>query len=397
MHWRAMAFVVAGLVAVGAAQAGGEIHGTVHTTDGRVLTGAIRWDDSESYWDDLLDGSKPGVIREEGEKRSLRILFWKVADLDSNHSSWVRSFSVPFGHLSRIEPLRDESVELTLKDGVVMTVRGWGSDVGPAMGEVVVEDAEQGEEEISWNRIDSIEFGAAVSGSRDAERLYGTVETTAGSFTGYILWDRDEAMFEDILDGEEGHRERDVPFGDIASIERASHRSSRVTLRDGEVVELRGTNDVDRDIRGIDVLVEGIGRVTSSWDTFVRVDFVPAPPSRTYETFDGGRLLRAQVITHDGREFVGQVIWDEDEERTWEALDGQSEGLEYDVMFEHIHSIMPGSEESARVRLKGGELLVLEGHKDVTVENEGIVVRPDGGDEVRLDWADVRLVTFLDS
>ena len=46
------------------------------------------------------------------------------------------------------------------------------------------------------------------------------------------------------------------------------------------------------------------------------------------------------------------------------------------------------------MRLKNGDLLVLDGHKDVNVDIEGITVHTDDGSQVDLDWADVRLVRF---
>ena len=49
--------LVGAWLAISSAGAGGEIHGTVRTTDDRTFTGPIRWDRNEAFWDDTLNAS----------------------------------------------------------------------------------------------------------------------------------------------------------------------------------------------------------------------------------------------------------------------------------------------------------------------------------------------------
>jgi hypothetical protein len=105
------------------------------------------------------------------------------------------------------------------------------------------------------------------------------VETQEGDeLTGWILWDGDEAYSWELLDGERDDVVFDVEFGNIASIERAVQitvgitigseganagrtrtEGAVVTLLDGRILELDGSNDVDSDNKGVFVLEDGSG------------------------------------------------------------------------------------------------------------------------------------------
>ena len=54
-----------GLLVAVPALAGGEIYGTIHTTDGDAYTGPIRWDVNENFWDDELNAMKRERIKRE--------------------------------------------------------------------------------------------------------------------------------------------------------------------------------------------------------------------------------------------------------------------------------------------------------------------------------------------
>ena len=145
-----------------------------------------------------------------------------------------------------------------------------------------------------------------------AGRLFGTLRTESGhEFTGFVSWDLDEILTSDVLDGEDRGRDREVPFGRIAAIEREGSRGARVILQSGEEMVLRGSNDVDAGNRGITVADPDLGEVQVSWAGFSDLTLEPTPILATsYASFDGGTLLRGSVETEEGEVLTGTIRWD---------------------------------------------------------------------------------------
>ncbi len=390
------------LAAVSTAGAGGEIYGTIELRDGRTLTGPIRWDMNENFWDDRLDATKTERLTGAEESQGFRFsLFgWEIIDFTEGHSG-TRSISIPFGHLSSLEPLSGQKALLTLKTGEEIEVRASSSDLGHANRGVIIDDAKAGRQSLSWWALRRVEFGEGPGKGRDKERLYGTVVTKGDSFTGFLVWDRDEAMIEDILDGDdkEGKRHK-IPFGDIREVERLDD-ASRVKLKSGETMELHGTNDVDNDHRGMIVKLDGIGSAEIDWWNVVKVTFSDPPASPGYDEFDGGRRLHGTVHTTGGASHEGMIVWDLDEAYTWETLDGSIDGADFAVTFENIRSITPKGHKSSEILLRNDKVIVLSGTNDVDGSNDGICVIPDREDErsgetvrITLEWDELRSVEF---
>ncbi len=387
-NWIPTGLVAALLLAPTALPAGGEIHGTVTTTDGDRLTGPIRWDRNENFWDDILDARQERDETDDGF--SLSIFGWKVSNLWRSRD--YRTLTIPFGHIETLEPLWDGGATITLKNGMTLEVAE-SSDLGRNTRGVVVRDGARGEVELDWDGIERIEFSAGPGPGLDAERLYGDVVTAAGTFRGFIVWDRDESLREDVLDGDENGRRHRVRFAEIREIERRGRDSSRVRLADGNELMLRGTNDVNSGNRGIDVTVTGLGRLQVGWRDFERVTFLDPPASRRYEAFDGSRPLHGTVS--DGRrEITGRIRWDRDEEHDFEMLDGEIGGIEYGIAFENIRAIRPLGSDRAEVELTDGSKLVLGGSNDVDYRNRGVIVITAEGVEHDFYWDDIRSVTF---
>ena len=60
----------------------GEIYGTVETVDGRRLTGPIRWDVNENFWDDRLDSVRiERVEGDDSEPYKLSLFGWKIFEV----------------------------------------------------------------------------------------------------------------------------------------------------------------------------------------------------------------------------------------------------------------------------------------------------------------------------
>jgi len=384
------------LAPLAGAFAGGEIHGTITTADGRTLTGPIRWDRNENFWDDVLDASKGDEVFVENREPStfrflgLRLPRWGDA------GTWTRSrFSIPVGHVQALEPLAGNRVRLELKNGESLEVRAGNSDLGSGMRELLVTDADAGVVDLKWESVRRVEFSPGPGAGRDGERLYGTVKTRTGAYTGFVSWDRDESLLDDVLDGEEKGREQKIPFRSIRSIERAGSWGSHVTLTDGRTMTLEGTNDVDKTNRGISVRLPEVGTVEVRWDEFASLELAPAPPSPGYDQFDGGQRLSGRVVTASGETLEGLIRWDRDEEYSWETLDGDSGDVSWAIPFDNIRRLTRLTKGSGMVELRNGQQLELRNSNDVNDDNKGILVTGSSREAVELSWSEMESVEFF--
>ncbi len=372
----------------------GGLYGTVATTGGETYTGAIRWDRNENFWDDALDASKKDLVQvEEAGGLDLKVFGLQVVKSTHHGETWMESqFSIPFGHIARLEPRENGRTRISLKNGEVLEVRN-DADLGRGMRGVTVTPAGGEPVELEWDDLASVAFAPDPGDDRDGRRLYGTAETSAGTFTGYLVWDRDEAFTDDILDGTAAGRTRKVPFGDIASIEPLGPRS-RVVLKSGDTLVMEGTNDVNEQNRGLIIDLEELGTAQVDWKHLHKVTFEPAPASPAYADFDGGRPLAGTVTTADGRTYSGGIVWDRDEARSWEALDGETGGVDFAILFARIDTIEKASPLSSRVRLRNGIEVVLSGSNDVDEHNKGILIHTADAGVVEVTWEDFRAAEF---
>ena len=124
------------------------------------------------------------------------------------------------------------------------------------------------------------------------------------------------------------------------------------------------------------------------WDDFADVTFTEAPADADRVLFDGGRSITGSVVTESGESLTGTVRWDNDEASTWEMLNGESRGVDFEIEFAQIARIEK-SGRGALVTLRDGRSFELSGSNDVNDENRGIVV--DTGNGVRkVPWEDFR-------
>jgi hypothetical protein len=334
------------------------LYGTVLTRNGRTHQGFIRWDRNEGSWSDLLDANK---LRRRG----------------TTAQSGIR-----FGHVRRIDVLNRQSALFTLKSGERVEMGARATDLGSGLRALLVDDpAAEGAVELRWGELESVVFEPAPEEVTPREaRLYGTLVTRSGlEFEGYIAWDVDEIYTTDVLDGDDrrGHR-REIPFGSIAAIERYDSRAARVVLATGEEAVLRGTNDVDASNSGITVSDPGLGQAKVDWDELESVRFHRPGSQPGYGAFDGGSVLRGVVVTEMGEELSGEIAWDNDEESSWEMLNGDVDGVELHVEFGRIARIEK-SRHGALVELRDGRTFLLSGSNDVDGGNRGITIRSGGG------------------
>ena len=345
------------------------LYGTVHTRDGQALTGFLRWDRNEGSWADLLDATK----FEDGQARS---------------QSGIR-----FGHVAQIQAVGREMAIFTLRSGRQVGMTSRSSDLGSQLRALTV-TGPTGTIDLDWSDIGTVDFEAAPSYARpDESRLHGTLTTRSGlEFTGYITWDVDEVYTTDQLDGDYRGEDYQIPFGAIHSIARRSSQAADVRLNSGQEIVLSGSNDVNRQNRGISVSDPLLGEVKVDWRNFGNVIFHAPSEEVSLRSFHSDADLTGTVITESGDELRGRIIWDRDEGRSWEMLNARTEDAEAQIEFSRIDTIEKSS-PGARVTLRDGRTLEVYGSNDVDRENRGIVV-DTGSQEYTVSWRDFKEARF---
>lgn len=362
------------------------LYGRVLTLAGDEVEGFLRWDQNEGSWADVLEASK---VLERARVGSDDLSF-------AFYPSVSTLAGIRFGHIQSIEVLDDDAAFLVLKSGEVVELVAYATDLGSNLRALVVEDAAGVESRFEWRELDIIEFMPAPEGQRPSGgRLHGTLITrSALEFTGYLAWDVEEIYTTDLLDGEEDGRHRGVPFGSIVSIERYTSGDAYVRLDSGEEILLRDSQDVDDSNRGISVSDASMGQVLVGWDDFESVRFHPAEAPAGYGQFDGGVPIHGTVVTTSGDDVTGDIRWDADEAYTWEMLNGEYGGIEFQIEFSRIASITRRSFDAVTVELKDGRTFDLSGTNDVSTGNKGVFITDVNGNERLVEWQDFDSVRF---
>ncbi len=302
----------------------------------------------------------------------------------------ARQFIARFGDIKKIEVIGSEDAEITMKNGSIFIVSGYANDVG---GEINVRDASLGEIELPWKKIEYVEFMSTPNNVQpEGYRIKGKLMSDAGAFDGFIQWDSEECISTDKIDGDSEDGKVSLSMGTIRNIERRSRSSCLITLKDGRKLVLDGTNDVDESIRGIYVEDARYGRVKVSWDSFESVEFYDKSDSGPgYNSYPKPAVIKGTVTSIDGEEFKGRVVFDIDEAESWEMLNGDRFDVEFIVPFDRISSITPRSRSASMIVLRNGEKLRLDGSKDVSDSNDGVLIFQGDGDEnvAYLDWDEI--------
>lgn len=384
--------ILATALSPGSLHAGGEIHGTVQAVDGRTLTGPIRWDRNENFWDDRLDVMRQSRTKVDDGGFKLKLFGLTIGDTDD----YVQfGLSVPFGELTSLEPIDESTARIVLRSKEEIIVRAGSSDLGSRMRALIIDDADAGRVELEWHEIERVAFFEGKQPGRDAERLFGTVITSDGELTGFIGWDRDESLADDMLDGNDPEGvEHEIALGKVHEIERLDRDSSRVTLVDGTTLTLGDTNDVGRGHRGVYVTQPGVGGVDVAWGDVERVRFSDPPASVRYGSFAGSRPLQGTIHLRGGGTAEGRIVWDLDESLAFETLDARSGSLDYAIPFINVTSIRRIDRRASEVTLRNGDVLRLSGSNDVDDDNHGIRVTDADGSETILDWETIERVDF---
>lgn len=410
------------LLAAALAMSGGDearLYGRVTTVDGVVVEGYLRWDRNEASRADFLDAAMeiPREVLDEAERldpafaaemrrrRSIvafgRRIRWEVDDIDGPPTE---PSALRFAHIASLEPMDGRRARVTLLDGQVIELEGTSTDIGPGMRDLLVDTGSGPYVSVDWHDLERVELlppPPDAPAPREAP-LHGTVRTHGGlELTGWIAWDRDEVLESDVLDGREGATEHEIPFSEIVRIAPEGRRSARVTLRSGVARVLRGSNDVDRDNRGIEVADPAMGRAIVSWEDLEEVRFHPRTSGEPELSAKAGgehrsRLgpLRGTVYARDGRVLEGEIRWGHEEERRWEVLDGWTGETRLAIELGAIEQIRPAGPDESVVSLFDGRVFRLEGTDDVGEGHRGVFVKPDGRPRRLVRWVDVDRVLF---
>ncbi|MCH1570010.1 MAG: hypothetical protein L7S64_01595 [Longimicrobiales bacterium] len=388
------------------------LYGRVATSDGESYEGYLRWDVNESHWTDVLDGLKeippewereaesldPAFAAEQRCNRSLVAFGVRLTwDVDDDMGPRVSSSGIRFAHVRALEPIDARSVRVTLTTGEEITLHASSTDIGRAMRGLIVEVPGAETIEVRWRDLERVDFTEAPTSAAPpvAERLYGTVETRSElSLTGFVSWDLDEILGTDMLDGREDGVDYEIPFAEVLRIEWESDRSARVFLRSGVELELRGTNDVNRDNRGIEVADPGFGRAIVSWDEFKSVDFDIPPEHPVRPSFDAGSRLLGTVSAVDGRVIEGEIRWGNDKAQLWEFMSGGHRDVDFTIEFGAISSIHRVEDDRVAVVLRDGRRFELEDTPDVHARHRGVFVKPEGRPRRLVRWQDFDRVVF---
>lgn len=378
----------------------GFLYGRVTDVDGARYEGRLRWGGGqEAFWGDPFNGTKDenpwaGHLAQPEERRGVEIFGFRIGGEDRGNNLG-RLFMSRFGDITRIEA-HVRRVQVTLKSRrVVLLDRFAAGDIDDG---VRVWDGRQGIVDLDSRRIRTIEFLPTAPLAAPPTRLHGTVRTQQGEFTGFIQWDQDDSVGTDTLDGRTADGEQRVPYDAIRSIARNSRDSALVRLLDGRELVMSRNREVSSSNRGINVEDRRYGRVQVSWEAFERVDFTPGGSGPAFDDFTPGRALTATVTLRDGRRFAGRMVYDLDESETTETLDAALPGVDYNIPFSLIASILAHGREGraggrVTVVLHDGRELRLERTGDLADGNAGLLIFIDGrARPEHLQWADVEQV-----
>lgn len=228
---------------------GARLFGTLETRNGLEFTGWVTWDMDEIFGDDVLDG-------QDGRD-----------DLD-----------IAFRDIQSIERISASRAHVVLQSGREHELRGT-NDVNQGNRGILIGDPFLGQVTVQWDEFQRVRFleppeGIPYEGFAGVWRLTGTVYTTGGeAFSGTIRWDNDEEWSWEMLGGDDRSVEYNIEMGVIQAIRKTSSRSADVTLLDGRTFDLRNSNDVNDDNKGIFIYTDGGETALVRWDEFDRAEF----------------------------------------------------------------------------------------------------------------------------
>lgn len=227
---------------------GNALWGTVETRKGK-FTGIIQWDHDERLDHDILDGKS-----DDGRMK------------------------VPFRNIKAIKKHRWGSL-ITLKSGREVYLTGT-NDVEDGNRGIIVSHHLFGRVDIDWDDFKKVTFEAKPQSGRGYDEyqtpklLNGTVTTADNrTISGQIIYDLDEKLSIELLDGKVGDIEHRIPFDIIKSISPKNYAYSEVVLKSGQKILLGESQDVSDRHTGIIILTSGENKEYIPWKKVAKVSF----------------------------------------------------------------------------------------------------------------------------
>lgn len=383
----------------------GFLYGKLSLYSGEVYEGFLRWEGEEAFWDDLFHSRQSELpwlehvdmaeLHKERKRRYFEShgmfdrIMWTLHNRDGE-LNLSRLFICQFGYLDGIEIDEEENVIVLTRDEERIPVHGYSNDVSS---DIIVYPDQGDPVEVDWDDLAGITFASApIAAVPYAHRLYGTVESTEGTFEGFIQWDQSECTSIDILDGDD----REIPMGDIRSLTKNRRGDSDLVLKDGTAFTLSGTNDVSGGNRGVMVENPAWGRVTIGWKHFQSITFAEGQGSGTGRNgFSEIFPLKGTVTGIAGETWSGRIVYDLDEAWTRDIFNGAIRDLEYDIPFALIEAIEKRDDKTCRLSLVSGRVLELSESQDTGDQNAGVLVfSGDGSEAIYLPWSGIEAIRF---
>jgi hypothetical protein len=260
----------------------------------------------------------------------------------------------------------------------------------------------------------------------DRGQLYGKIRTVdRETYEGFIRWDKNEAFWDDILDGnkeldrkrharyprrDDYRRRREISIfgvtifrddgdmnwgwsgneaqsgirmGHIQKLVPEGDDKALLILKSGTEVELKGgSGDIGTDNREILVDDTEEGIIELYWDDIDEIEFMPTPKRES----QFGTRLYGTITTRRAGEYTGFICWDKDESFNLDIIDGREDRRKRKIEFEKIKSIERHSSQSSIVTLKNGNEMRLDDSNDIDSGNRGIEISDTKLGRILVDW-----------
>jgi hypothetical protein len=385
------------------------IFGTVTETNGQTYTGSIRWGDQETFLSDIFNGRKIATVGIEhlsdDEKDDLidhqpgpQVT---IGDLQVTFKSFFGKeieqpyFKVPFGSVKQLEIDNKKNLfTTTLHDG--STIVSDGSSSNDLSSDIFVKNLQGETKGFELDDLSLITFAQAPAAALTfGDGIYGTVTSSIGTFEGRVMWDKDERLTYEELDGEDESQDYEIKFSDIKSIEKNGN-ASIVVLRNETTLNLTGTNDVNNGNRGIWVDHPDLGRVEIEWSQFKKL--VIEDVSVKWLDFDDyaniTKPLKGQVELKDGSKLdADSITYDMNQQSSSELMYVKVNEANREIPLRTIQKINVKHELAVEFFLQDQTIILAYGNRSVTRENNGILIRSQGTHRW-IPWEQVQAVTF---
>ncbi|MRT91822.1 hypothetical protein [Ancylomarina sp. 16SWW S1-10-2] len=226
------------------------IYGKLTTTQG-VFTGFVQWDHDERLLDDKLDG--------KSTDGNLKIPFKKIRTITKLENSCL------------VKLISDRELELYGTNDVNSSNKG-----------IIMNLPNIGQADFNWKHFISFEIIDALAPESlcdtsfpDSERLYGKIITKSGKeLEGVIVYDLDEAMDSELLNGYNDDIKFSIPFRNIRSIKPMADDYAQITLKSGEQLFLGDQTDVSYKNAGILIFTSSENFNIFKWDEIKKIIFI---------------------------------------------------------------------------------------------------------------------------